>query len=49
MMVDPNSIALVVTLKVNVLNVQVKIQRLSDWILKFHLTSYMVIRDIYKI
>ena len=31
--------------KVNELNVQVKIQTLSEWILKFHLTLY----DIYKI
>ena len=48
-MIDLNTIVLVITLNISVLNVQVKIQRLVDWILKFHLIAYEFIRHIPKI
>lgn len=48
-MIDLNSIVLVITLNINVLNVQVKIRRLLDWILIFHLIAYEFISHIPKI
>lgn len=47
MIVDLNSTVLVIALNINLLNVQVKIQRLSDWILKFYLQHVWYLQEIY--